>query len=107
MEAWVDTLCLLTQPKEGQQQFKNKNQPELKENLTVWKSDNQGDKEETFIQTGRRDRAGQLGGERTPGKAAAGGPSEVADCGTGWAKLQLAGEAAAGGEGDRLRNPEF
>ena len=79
MEAWVDTLCLLTQPKEGQQQFKNKNQPELKENLTVWKSDNQGDKEETFIQTGRRDGAGQLGGERTPGKAA--GPTHLVDCG--------------------------
>ena len=42
--------------------------------------------------------------ERTPSKAGAGGPSEVADCGAGWAKLQLAGEAAAGGLGDRLRN---
>ena len=31
MEAEVDTLCLLAQPK-GQQQFKNKNQPELTEN---------------------------------------------------------------------------
>ena len=28
---------------------------------TVWKSDNQGVKEETFIHTGRRDRDGQLG----------------------------------------------
>ena len=28
--------------------------------------------------------------ERTPGKAAAGRPSKVADCGVGWAKLQLA-----------------
>ena len=37
----------------------------------------------------------------------AGGPSEVVDCGAGWAKLQLAGEAAAGGPGDRLYNPEF
>ena len=36
-----------------------------------------------------------------------GGPSEVEDCGVGWAKLQLAGEAAAGGPGDRLCNPEF
>ena len=35
--------------------------------------------------------------ERTRSKAVAGGPSEVADCGVGWAKLQLAGEAAAGG----------
>ena len=45
--------------------------------------------------------------ERTLGKAGAGGPSEVADCRAGWAKLQLAGEAAAGGQGDRPRNPEF
>ena len=29
------TLCLLAQPKEGQQQFKNKKQPELTENRTV------------------------------------------------------------------------
>ena len=33
--------------------------------------------------------------------------SEVADCGVWWAKLQLAGEAAAGGPGDRPSNPEF
>ena len=45
--------------------------------------------------------------ERTCHKAAAGRPSEVVDCGAGWAKLQLAGEAAAGGPGDRLYNPEF
>ena len=45
--------------------------------------------------------------ERTPGKMADGGPSEVADCGVGWAKLQLAGEAATGGLDNRLRNPEF
>ena len=62
MEAYVDTLCLLAQPK-GQQQFKNKKQPELPENQTVWKSDNQEDKEETFIQTGRRGTDRQLGGE--------------------------------------------
>ena len=45
--------------------------------------------------------------ERTCVKAAAGGPSKVADCGAGWAKLQLAGEAAAGGPSDRPRNPEL
>ena len=61
MESYVDTLCLLAQPKEGQQQLKNKKQPELTENRTVWKSDNKGDKEETFIQTGRR------GGDGRPG----------------------------------------
>ena len=45
--------------------------------------------------------------ERTHSKAVAGRPREVADCGAGWAKLQLAGEAAAGGPGDRQRNPEL
>ena len=45
--------------------------------------------------------------ESTRSKAAAGGPSEVADCGVSWAKLQLAGKAAAGGPGDRPHNPEF
>ena len=43
----------LAQPKEGQQQLENKKQPELTENQTTRKSDNQGDKEETFIQTGQ------------------------------------------------------
>ena len=59
----VDTLRLLAQPKEGQQQFKNKKQPELTENQTVLKSDNQGFKEDTFIQTGRRGGDGKPGGE--------------------------------------------
>ena len=45
--------------------------------------------------------------ERTQGKVVAGGLSKVADCGAGWEKLQLAGEAAAGGQGDRPHNPEF
>ena len=61
MEAYVDTLCLLAQPKEGQQEFKNKKQPQRTENQTAWNSDNQGDKEETFIQTGSRGRDGRLG----------------------------------------------
>ena len=61
MEAQVDTLRLLTQPKEGQQQFQNKKQPELTENRTAQKSDNQGDKEETFVQTSRKGADGQLG----------------------------------------------
>ena len=43
----------------------------------------------------------------TLGKAVAGGPSEAVDCGAGWAKLQLANKAAAGGPGDGLCNPEF
>ena len=45
--------------------------------------------------------------ERTHGKAEAGRPSEVVDCGVGWAKLQKAREAAAGGPSDRPSNPEF
>ena len=45
--------------------------------------------------------------ERTRGKVAAGRPREVADCGMGWAKLQLAGKVAAAGQGDRTHNPEF
>ena len=100
MEAQVDTLCLLTQPKEGQQQFKNKKQPE---NQTVCKSNNQGNKEGTFIQTGRKGGDGHPGGE----DSRQGGPREVVDCGAGWAKLQLAGEAADGGPGDRPHNAQF
>ena len=34
--------------------LKTKNNQKLPENQTVWKSNNQGVKEETFIQTGRR-----------------------------------------------------
>ena len=45
--------------------LKTKNNQNCSENRTVWKSDNQGVKEETFTQTGRRDRDGQLGGEDT------------------------------------------
>ena len=63
MEAYVDTLCLLAQPKEEQQQFKNKKQLELTENRTVWKSNNKGDKEKTLTQTGRRGGDGQPGAE--------------------------------------------
>ena len=60
--------------------LKTKKQPELTENLTVWKLDNQGVKEETFIQTNRRGKDRQWV-ERTPGKAAAGGPAkqQIAD----------------------------
>ena len=44
--------------------------------------------------------------KRTHGKVPAVGPSKAADCGAGWAKLQLASEATAGGQGDRTHNPE-
>ena len=45
--------------------------------------------------------------ERTQAKAAASRPREMADCGEGQARLQLASEAADGGPGDRPCNPEF
>ena len=46
--------------KKENKKFKNKKQPELTENRTVWKSDNQGIKEETFIWTSRRGGDGQM-----------------------------------------------
>ena len=45
--------------------------------------------------------------ERSRGKVVAGRLSNVADCGVGWAKLQLAIKAAADRPDDRPRNPEF
>ena len=45
--------------------------------------------------------------DMTRRKAVAGEPSEVTDCGAGWAKLQPASQAAAGGPSDRPHNPEF
>ena len=84
--------------KKDNNKFKNKKQPELPENWTVWKSNSQGVKENTFIQTGSRGRDGQLGREDSQkrrwledwvGKDAAGGPSK----------------AAAGGSSDRQHNP--
>ena len=71
MEAEVDTFTSSNNQKKHNNQFKNKNQPELPENRAVWKSNNQGVKEETFIQTGRRGRDGSKA-ERTHGKTAAG-----------------------------------
>ena len=50
----------------------------------AWKSDNQGDKEETFIQTGRRGGDGQLGKE---GSWQGGGWWTV------WARKQLVEQA--------------
>ena len=66
--------------KKDNNKFKHKKQPELPENQTVWKSNNQGIKEQTFIQTGRRGKDRELGREDSHGKAAAGGPSKVRDC---------------------------
>ena len=63
MEAQVERLCFLHNQKKDNNQFKNEKQPDLPENRTVWKSDKQEVKEETFIQTGRRDGDGQPGQE--------------------------------------------
>ena len=58
----------------------------------------------------------QLGGEYPrqgrgwqtgAGNTAAGRPSEAADCGAGWERLQLASKVAAGGPSDRWCNPEL
>ena len=60
-------MCLPTPPSWPEvrildnNKFKNKRQAELTENRTLWKSDNQGVKEETFIQMGRRGGDGQPG----------------------------------------------
>ena len=62
--------------------LKKKKQPELTKNWTVWKSDNQGVKEETFIQTGRRGGDASRA-ERTHGRVEAGGLSEVVAGGVG------------------------
>ena len=89
--------------------LKTKKQPELTENRTVWKSNNQGDKEETFIQTSRRGRDGQLGRRGHTARRRLAEPArwQIVERGAGWAKLQLAGKAATGGPGDRPPNPEF
>ena len=49
----------------------------LPENQNVWKSNNQGVKEETSIQTGKRGGNGQLARERTYSKTASGGPGQA------------------------------
>ena len=95
MDTQVDPLCLLAQPKEGQQQFKNKKPPELTENQTVLKSDNQGDKQETFIQTSRRSGDGHLGREDSR-QGRGWRTSEGADCGRAQARLQLADPQSGG-----------
>ena len=60
MHRWICFASLHNQKKDDK--LKKKKQPELPENWTVWKSENQGVKEETFIQTGMRGRDSQ-GGE--------------------------------------------
>ena len=91
----VDTLRLLAQPKEGQQQFKNKKQPELTEYRTARKSNNPGDKEETFSQTV----GGAEMGRRGRGDSWKRGQTQrLADCGT---------NGAGSGTASRPRGPTF
>ena len=59
----------------------------MRENRTVWKSDNQGAKEEPFIHTGRRGGDGQQGGENS---------RQGGRWRTGQARLRLTGEEVAG-----------
>ena len=48
-----ETHCASSHNQNKDNTFKNKKQPELPENRTVWKPDNQGVKAETLTQTGR------------------------------------------------------
>ena len=98
-------MCLFTQPKEGQR-FKNKN----KQNWQIIELyGSRTTKEIKKKHSSRPVEGAEIGSQakRTHGKVPAVGPSKAADCGAGWAKLQLASEAAAGGLGDRRRNPQF
>ena len=70
----------------------------MTENQTVWKSNNQGVKEETFIQTGRRGGDGQPGREDSTRQ-------RIED----WAVPHSCVDKLGGttGEQDRPCNPEF
>ena len=85
MEVYVNTSH---NQKKDNNKFKNKKQPELTENRTVWKSNNQGVKEETFIQTGRRARDWKPK-QRTQGEVAAGGLGQARQQLADWARWWL------------------
>ena len=91
---WTYLASLYNQKKDNNQ-FKNKKQPELPENHTVWKSDKQRVKE-TFIQAGRRDEMGSRGAENTR-QGTTGGP--------GYLRADKPGETTV--ERDRPHNPGF
>ena len=93
--------CASLHNQKDNDKFKNKKQPELAENQTVWKSDNQGVKEETFIQTGRRVETGSQV-ERTRGKAAGGGPGRVSWQLADWEKQWLVDWAVPCSRPDKL-----
>ena len=80
-------------------QFKKRKQPELPEDQTACKSDNQGVKEPPFIQTGRK------GGDRKPGWKGQVPRQGLAD----WEVPHWRADKPGGitGEQDRLCNPRF
>ena len=80
-------------------------QPELPENLAVWKSNNQGFKEETFIQMGRRGREDVVWHDEVGATVASG---------IGGLTFVYSGQKLGGTPGDeqyqpkaRLHSPEF
>ena len=93
------THCASSHNQKKDNTFKNKNQPELPENGTVRRSNNQGVKEETFILTGRGGGDGQPGWRRLVARQ--------------WLEDQEAPHLTVDkpggttGEQDRSRNPGF
>ena len=85
--------------KKDNNQFKKQKQPELPESQTVWKSDNQGIKEETFIQTGRR------GGDGQPRQRGYAARWWLVDQAVPYLHADKPGGAT--GEQDRQHNPSF
>ena len=73
----------------------------MPENRTVWKLDNQGVKEETFIQASRRGRDGQLGGTGGPGQSR----QQLEDQEVPHSRADKPGGTT--GEQDTQHNPEF
>ena len=80
----------------------------MPENRSVWNSNDQGVKEETFIQNGWRGGDGQLGW-RGRGKEGAGGLGQARRRLAERVVLHLCADKPGGttGERDRLRNPGF
>ena len=78
--------------------LKTKIQPELPENRTIWKSDKQEVKEETFIQTSRRAEMGNWGG-------GGGGPARRRLADQKVPHLPVDKPGGTTGDGDRLHNP--
>ena len=100
----VSTYASLHNQKKDNNKFKNKKQPELTE-IKLYGSPTTKEIKKKY--SSRLVGGAETGSwaERSHCKAAAGGPSEVTDCGTGQARLQLASEVAVGGPSDRQHNP--